>query len=119
MLPSMDYVKLLPHINVEEGKNRVMNNMALYLKLLVKFKGREMAENLIEAAKNNNHAVVAQEAHAIRGTAANLSFPTLDKISSEIEALAKTNESCLHLTDSLLDAITSLELAINELDGAE
>ena len=114
----MDYASLLPNINVEEGKARVMNNMALYLKLLAKFKGREYASNLIEAAKSENHTVVAQQAHAIRGTAANLSFPRLDGVASEIEALAKASECCLHLTNNLEDAITDLEGAIEKLINA-
>ena len=111
----MDYGKFLPNINVEEGKARIMNNMALYIKLLNKFKGRQMADNLIEAAKNGDHSAVAQHAHALRGTAANLSFPRLNDITSEIESLAKASEDSLHLTAQLDSVVTDLEAAIAEL----
>jgi len=111
----MDYGKFLPNINVEEGKARIMNNMALYMKLLNKFKGRQMVGDLIEAVKNGDHGAVAQHAHAIRGTAANLSFPRLNDITSEIELLAKASEDCSHLTAPLDSAMTDLEAAIAEL----
>ena len=92
-----------------------MNNMALYMKLLNKFKGRQMTDDLIEAAKKGDHSAVAQHAHAIRGTAANLSFPRLNDITEEIESLAKAGKDCLHLTDQLDSAVVDLEAAISEL----
>jgi len=111
----MDYGKFLPNMNVEEGKARIMNNMALYMKLLNKFKGRQMTNDLIEAIKNGDHAAVAQHAHALRGTAANLSFPRINDITSEIEAKSKANEDCSHLTEQLDSAMTDLEAAVAEL----
>jgi len=114
----MDYEKYLPHIDVNDGKARVMNNLGLYTTLLKKFKGRQMTEDLIAAIGANDLPKVGQVAHALRGTAANLSFPTAHKVVSEIEKLAKGGENCAHLTDELQIVMTDLESAIAELTSA-
>jgi len=113
----MNYSELLPHIDVAEGSSRVMNNIKLYMKLLGKFQGRKMVDELQLAITTANHEEVAQSAHAIRGTAANLSFPTLLQITSEIESLAKENKDCSHLMEQLTVAINGLEDAIAKLSS--
>jgi len=111
----MDYTKFLPHINVEEGKGRVMNNFGLYTTLLKKFKGRQMMDELIVAINKNELAEVCQISHALRGTAANLSFPIVHKTVADIEKLAKNGEDSSHLIDDLKNAIDGLDAAIAEL----
>ena len=114
----MDYEKYLPHIDVNDGKARIMNNMALYMTLLKKFKGRQMTDDLLAASKEGDYAAVVQFAHALRGTASNLSFPALAEVTSEIEALAKASQDCSHLTERLDVTVRDLENAIAELTTA-
>ena len=111
----MEYAEYMPHINVNDGKNRVMNNLKLYMTLLGKFKGRQMADDLLGAIKDNDSGKIVQYAHALRGTAGNLGFPTLLGVTEEIESLCKVNKDCAHLCDALNDAVVSLEENINKL----
>ena len=110
----MDYAKYLPHIDVNDGKARVMNNMGLYTTLLKKFKGRQMADELLAAIKTSDTETVTQVAHALRGTAGNLSLPKLQTVSSEIEALSKGGNDCSHLAEQLDSAIDDLMGCISD-----
>jgi len=112
-----DYSVYLPHIDVEEGKTRVMNNEKLYMTLLGKFKGRQMADDLISSMEANDHSKVVQYAHALRGTAGNLGFKVLFEITSEIEKLGKASERSSHLKNSLDDAVMNLEDAILKISN--
>jgi len=111
----MDYSKYLPHVDVNDGKARIMNNMKLYTKLLSKFKGRQMTDDLIAAMEAKDMDKVGQLAHAMRGTASNLSFPTVQKIASDIEMLAKGREDAMHLAGELDVAVTKLDECIAEI----
>ena len=92
-----------------------MDNFELYKKLLGKFKGREMADELISAVNGGDTPKVIQVAHALRGTAGNLGFPILNEVTEKIEVLAKGGESSAHLIEPLNDAIKALEEAIAQL----
>ena len=105
----------LPHMDVADGAKRVMNNMALYMKLLGKFKGREMADTILNAIELMNFDDIVTSTHALRGTAANLSFPSVYKITSEVEALAKQKQDCSHLATTLDEAVNALEDCISKL----
>lgn len=111
----MDFSNYLPHIDVAEGKARVINNLDLYKTLLKKFKGRQMTDELLDAIKINDIATIAQTAHALRGTAGNLSLPALLEVSSEIEKLGKAGQDCSHLSERLDKVMTDLEKSIEEL----
>ena len=115
----MEYDAYLPHINVNDGKTRVMNNLALYTRLLGKFKGREMTDGLLEAIKAGDNAKAIQQAHALRGTAANLGFPVLHEVTEKIETLCKSEADCAHLCGDLDNAITSLDEAIGAFIAAQ
>ncbi|MCL2840478.1 MAG: Hpt domain-containing protein [Defluviitaleaceae bacterium] len=108
----MEYSEYLPHINVAEGKTRVMNNLKLYTSLLGRFKGRDMTNDLLASIKDGDKIKAAQHAHALRGTAANLGFTVLYGITEEIETLCKKDEDCKHLCDALDAAMTALDDAI-------
>ena len=109
----------LPHMDVADGVKRVMNNKSLYMKLLGKFKGREMADTILEAIKAMNFEDIAASTHALRGTAANLSFPNVYKITSELEETAKLNQDCSHLVTALDEAVNALEDNITKFKIAE
>ena len=114
----MDYGEFLPHIDVKDGVTRVLNNQKLYFDLLKRFKGKAMTDNLLDAIASGNHAEVVQVAHALKGTAANLGFPVVYRVSEEIETLAKKGEPCESLSHEIKAAINDLEQAVAKLVGA-
>ena len=84
------------YVNVDDGINRVVNNIKLYVNLLNKFKNntdmdeintmlqKEKTEENMESARNSTHA--------LKGLAANLSFTELYKQISELEIQIKNGE---------------------------
>ncbi|MCL2356553.1 MAG: Hpt domain-containing protein [Defluviitaleaceae bacterium] len=108
----MDYSNFLPDIDVEDGKKRIMENMSLYARLLGRFECAKMTDNIIAAIDANDEKALLQAAHALKGTAANLSFPTVFNVVSEIDSLCKDGSDCSHLKQGLLDATASLDAAI-------
>ena len=109
----------LPHMDVADGVKRVTNNKSLYMKLLGKFKGREMADTILKAINIMNFDDIAASTHALRGTAANLSFPNVYKITSELEEFAKSNQDCSHFTTTLDEAVNALEDCISKFKISE
>ncbi|MCL1842764.1 MAG: Hpt domain-containing protein [Defluviitaleaceae bacterium] len=115
----MSYDAYLPDIDVLDGKARVMNNMGLYLRLLGKFDGAKMAEDITRAMKEEDLKCVASASHALRGTAANLGFPVVQKVTTEIEALAKEGKDAHHLAGRLNEAVSALSNAIGMLVASQ
>jgi len=113
-----NYEKFLPHIDVNDGKARIMNNMNLYITLLKKFKGRQMTDDLLAAIAASEMDKIVQLSHALRGTASKLSCPTLQEVTSEIESLAKEGKDSSHLTKQLDTAMKALDESIAELTTA-
>jgi HPt (histidine-containing phosphotransfer) domain-containing protein len=106
----------MPFINVEDGLKRLMNNRALYLKLLNSFQGKDLAQKIIEAIDGKNCEAVGQAAHTLKGVAANLSLTALYDISLQIELVAKQSNDAEQLKEKLretvektLDLIAQLE----------
>ena len=73
------------YINLEEGVKRVMNNLKLYVKLLVKFRDGTNLEDLDTALATEDWEKAQNIAHTIKGVAANLSFSELFNQSLELE----------------------------------
>ena len=105
---SKDYKAYHPHINVNDGLARVINNLPLYVRLLGKFKGHELADDLAQAVSGGDPEKIIYSAHALKGTSANLGFPTVCKIAGDIEHLAKSNEDATHLLPELSKVIDDL-----------
>jgi len=76
-------------IDVQDGLRRLANNKKLYIRLLTNFKGREMADEVINGVKEGDHAKVSAAAHAIKGVASNLGFTKLTEAAKYIEEQAK------------------------------
>jgi len=76
-------------IDVQDGLRRMANNKKLYVKLLTNFKGREMADEVINGVKEGDPARVSAAAHAIKGVASNLGFTKLTEAAKHIEEQAK------------------------------
>ncbi|MDR1124420.1 MAG: Hpt domain-containing protein [Elusimicrobiota bacterium] len=100
-----DYGDFVPFINVEEGIKRLVNNRALYFKLLNNFQGRDFAQKIIDAANDKNYEAVAQAAHTLKGVAANLSLTALSEISLQIELLAKQSRDIGHLKEECTETV--------------
>ncbi|MCL1884899.1 MAG: Hpt domain-containing protein [Defluviitaleaceae bacterium] len=115
----MDYKQYLPDIDVEDGKTRVMNNLALYCRLVGKFDGLKMAEDIKNAVLSGDDTRISHAAHALKGTAANLGFPIVLKITAEIEVMAKAGQNCEHLMPALTDAAEALAAAAQKFLAAQ
>ena len=109
-----DYSAYLPHINAKDGMARVINNLPLYVRLLGKFKGRDLADDLARAVSGGDPDKIIYSAHALKGTSANLGFPSVCKIASDIEQLAKSNEDATHLLPELSKVIDDLTTQIEK-----
>ena len=78
------------YIDIEEGLKRVMNNSALYSKLLLKFKEYTHVSEIEAALEQGEMEKAQNSAHTLKGLAANLSFTELYKKVQEIEAQIKS-----------------------------
>jgi chemotaxis protein histidine kinase CheA len=111
----MDYTEYLPDIDVEDGKARVMNNLGLYMRLLGRFDGAKMAGDITDAIDAGNAKEISAAAHALKGTAANMGFGEVRRVTAEIEAAVKAGESCEELSQTLTEAMASLLQTIGRL----
>ena len=103
-----DYSEYLPHMDVKDGLARVLGNKPLYRRLLGKFKGPELAENLADAVRNKEPEKIMYSAHALKGTCANLGFPLISELAGKIEALAKESGDAESLLPRLSEATCEL-----------
>jgi HPt (histidine-containing phosphotransfer) domain-containing protein len=111
----VDYKLYLPEINIEEGIARVMGNSKLYFRLLGKFDGVKMADDIVKAIESGDFKLIVQSAHALRGTALNLGLTVVQGVTTEIEASAKEMQDTSHLTEKLNSAISALMSKIEKL----
>ena len=105
-------------IDVNDGLSRMLNNKALFVRLLGKFSGRKLAEQISEAVNTNDFKLLSEGAHALKGVAANLSMPQLTRIAAKMENQAKTNElPSNEQLDELMTALAAVEKAIEILNA--
>jgi HPt (histidine-containing phosphotransfer) domain-containing protein len=108
-----DYAAYLPDIDLKDGIGRVMNKESIYLRLLGKFKPREMVEDLI--AKINAASdmdAIRNAAHALKGSAANLGMPVIVQATQLIEEDAKKGRPGAEHVGALFSALEALEAKI-------
>ena len=105
---SNEYEQYLPEIDVAVGLTRVMKNMNLYVKLLKKFDPYKMIDQLVVLLKDKDYERAIQITHAMRGTAANLSFDIVRNLANEIELLCKEKKDPMHLIEPLKTAVDEL-----------
>jgi len=89
-----------------------MGNLALYIKLLKRFDGRKMVNQLIDSILEGDVDKIIQQAHALRGAASNLSLPTLHSIVDRIEERASRGQDAIDFADQLEEAANELEKTI-------
>ena len=115
----MDYTSLKPTLDVADGLSRVMNNKKLFFRLLSRFSGSQMVEDIIEAIQEGNNIRVQQAAHALKGVSANLGLSELHSISLQIETRAKVLEAADDLLPNLKQTLTATMAAIESLLAGE
>ena len=111
----MDYAEYLPHIDVEDGKARIMGNMQLYKKLLKRFNGKQLIDSLLEVMDAGDMEQVYAQAHALKGVAGNLSFSVLREVVFEIEKRCKAKMDLTCMRRPLLDSWEVLEGMIKKI----
>ena len=104
------------YINEDEGKNRVMNNVKLYVRLLTKFKTDINLNDFLNYADAEDWEKAQKAIHAIKGTAANLSFAELFKQSLDVETQVKgkslKHESLENLKACFAETLVQVERVI-------
>jgi HPt (histidine-containing phosphotransfer) domain-containing protein len=108
----MEYIAYLPDIDIEAGKSLVLDNAQLYTRFLYKFDGAKMVNNISDAFDAGDIKGAVDAAHALKGTAANLGFLSVQGIAGKIESLGKNGKDFKHLIHELNDAMASLAEAI-------
>jgi len=77
------------YINIEDGSKRVMNNMKLYAKLLLKFKDDQNIKTIESSLAANDLPNAQIATHTLKGLSANLSLTELNKQVIELESQIK------------------------------
>lgn len=111
----LNYEDLLPFIDVQDGLSRLMNSKNLYLSILKKFSGRDMADEIIRSIHEDDFIKTRQAAHTLKGVSANLGLPELMRISADIEALAKQEMPSISLIPSLEETVQATTRSIEML----
>jgi HPt (histidine-containing phosphotransfer) domain-containing protein len=94
-----------PHIDTASLLERCMGNAELMTRLLAAFEpeiGREI-QQLEDAVKSGDNPRIANVAHTLQGSAANLSAARLSALAREVEHSARRNESDHH--SALIDEV--------------
>jgi len=79
-------------INEKDAMSRLSNNKGLYLRLLKKFDGKTMLEDLLTKIKSGDAAAAEASAHTLKGVAANLSLADLREHAENIDSQLKTGD---------------------------
>jgi chemotaxis protein histidine kinase CheA len=84
-----DFKNLLPYADVEDGLGRIMGKQAIYCRVLRNFRNGPLIQNLIEKIELGSVEMIAQDAHTLKGTVANLGLHKLHETAFAIEIKAK------------------------------
>lgn len=79
-------------VNVDEGVDRLMGNVSLYEKMLVKFLEMMKKSPVNPDFDCNDFTDVIETAHAIKGSAGNLSITPIYEAYAEIVSLLRANQ---------------------------
>lgn len=85
----------------KDGLSRLMNNKALYIKLLKSFDGKKYAQDIADIINTEDYEEIRVRAHTLKGVAANLSLKRLSEIAKSIELEAKEHRNAAHLIADL------------------
>jgi HPt (histidine-containing phosphotransfer) domain-containing protein len=101
------------YVDFADGTKRVMNNTALYVKLLAKFRNGTKLDDLETALAVGDLEAARNAAHAIKGLAANLSLTELFKQTLELETQIKAKAVNPNQMETVKSVFT---LTLQELD---
>jgi len=76
-------------VNVDEGTERLMGNTSLYERMLVKFLGMMKKTPVTPDFDCNDYADVIELAHAVKGSAGNLSITPIYEAYAEVVSLLR------------------------------
>ncbi|MDR2421528.1 MAG: Hpt domain-containing protein [Oscillospiraceae bacterium] len=103
------------YIDTAGGLTRVGGNMALYKKLLGKFKDGNYRERLDELLRAGNKEEAMAMAHTLKGVAANLSLTEVNSLALQIESALKNEGAWDELLARLAEASDATLREIEEL----
>ena len=103
-----DYTAYLPHIDATEGIKRIMGNKKLFITMLGRFKLRQMTDAVTAAIESGDAEKMAFAAHALKGTAGNLGFPTLYTHTADMEQRAKEGNDIAPLMPQLEELVETI-----------
>jgi HPt (histidine-containing phosphotransfer) domain-containing protein len=102
------------YINFDEGVKRVVNNTALYVRLLTKFKTDINLGDIGTCLDAGNYEKARLSTHTIKGIAANLSLTELFEKIRDLESQIKEKA----LRPGALDAVQAVYAeTLKEIDG--
>lgn len=110
-----DFSGYMPVIDVQGGIKRLVNNKALYLKLLKSFNGQKMADDIINAVQSGDFQQIAAAAHTLKGVCANLGLIQLAEASAGIESRAKSETQSDDLIGPLNESLKETLRLIEQL----
>jgi len=120
--PGFHVPESLPGIQFEQGLERLQGNKRLYLNLLTSFVDRYVpaASEIAEAIGENNYRIVADQAHTIKGAAANLSLTDVACRAKQLEHAVRsgTPEDIRSAARELEDALAVALRSVTELADA-
>ena len=106
------------YIDAEAGSKRVMSNLKLYAKLLVKFKDDQSYIDLNAALAAGNMEKAKNSIHALKGLSANLSLMELNiqsiKLETQIMTGSVTPDQVEAVTNVYNQTLIELEKVINQ-----
>lgn len=79
-------------VNVDEGLNRLMGNASLYERMFVKFYEMMKKAPVNPDFDSNDYADVIEVAHAVKGSAGNLSITPIYEAYAEIVSLLRAGK---------------------------
>ncbi|MDR1916354.1 MAG: Hpt domain-containing protein [Synergistaceae bacterium] len=106
-----------PAFNVSDALGRLMNNKALYKKLLDKFKEsyESYDEKVVEAFNSGSFDEAVHLSHTMKGLAGNLGATALQEASLTLELIARGAERTTELDAALKKFVFELQRALQEV----
>ncbi len=98
--------------NIETTVNRFMGNEGLYLKFLMKFQDDRHYESLEKNLEEQKYEDAFNDAHTLKGVAANLGLDTISNASSKLTELLRGKKTPDEID---LEQVESVEQHLGEL----
>ena len=101
------------YIDVEDGVKRVGGNTVLYKKLLQRFIDANYFEALENHFLSGDTDAAKDDAHTLKGLAANLSLVKVNQLSAAVEQQLKNGQDCSENMAELKEAVNNTVEAIS------